>query len=122
MEEQEQIKQQVEQPTEQGSSAKKKSHRLTHFMRGDVLQSRFVTKQIWLILLCGFYALLLVFNRYRIEGLNSQKMEVQERINYLREARIELQKGYQESVKISQVAERLEGTGVGITAGPPYEI
>ena len=33
-----------------------------------------------------------------------------------------MQKQYQQSVKMSQIAEDLKETGVGITAGPPYEI
>jgi hypothetical protein len=33
-----------------------------------------------------------------------------------------LQKRYQETIKISKIAEMLDSTGVGITAGPPYEI
>jgi hypothetical protein len=65
---------------------------------------------------------MLVYNRYRVEDLTKAKIEAQERINYLRESRIELQKRYQETIKISKIAEMLDSTGVGITAGPPYEI
>ena len=54
--------------------------------------------------------------------MTKAKAEAQERNNYLREARIELQKRYQESIKISQIAEMLDSTGIGITAGPPYEL
>ena len=64
----------------------------------------------------------LVYNRYKVEDLTKAKAEAQERNNYLREARIELQKRYQESIKISQIAEMLDSTGIGITAGPPYEL
>lgn len=89
---------------------------------GDVLQSRGVLKRIPLIILLCFYALVLVYSRYRVEDLTKEKIEAQERINYLRETRIELQKQYQETIKISEIAEMLESTGVGITAGPPYEL
>lgn len=89
---------------------------------GDVLQSRGVLKRIPLLLLLCFYALVLVYSRYRVEDLTKEKIEAQERINYLRETRIELQKRYQETIKISEIAERLDSTGVGITAGPPYEL
>ena len=51
-----------------------------------------------------------------------EKLAAQERINFLRESRIELQKRYQETVKISQIAALLDSSGVGITAGPPFEI
>ena len=112
-----QDKQQHEQPT-----ATKKPKWLSRILGGEVLQSRAVLKQIPLILLLCFYAIMLVYNRYRVEDLTKAKAEAQERVNYLSEARIELQKRYQETIKISQIAELLDSTGVGITAGPPYEL
>ena len=112
-----QDKQQQEQPT-----ATKKPKWLSRILGGEVLQSRAVLKQIPLILLLCFYAIMLVYNRYRVEDLTKAKAEAQERVNYLSEARIELQKRYQETIKISQIAEMLDSTGVGITAGPPYEL
>ena len=112
-----QDKQQQEQPT-----ATKKPKWLSRILGGEVLQSHAVLKQIPLILLLCFYAIMLVYNRYRVEDLTKAKAEAQERVNYLSEARIELQKRYQETIKISQIAELLDSTGVGITAGPPYEL
>lgn len=100
----------------------KKPKWLSRILGGEVLQSRAVLKQVPLILLLCFYAILLVYNRYRVEDLTKEKAVAQERINYLREARIELQKRYQETIKISQIAEMLDSTGIGITAGPPYEL
>lgn len=95
---------------------------LSKLLGGQALQSRWVTRQIPLILLLCFYGLVLVYMRYQVEDLTRSKLEAQERTNYLRETRIELQKHYQETIKISQIAERLDSTGVGLTAGPPYEI
>ena len=89
---------------------------------GDVLADKLVLKQIPLVLLCLVYLLLLVGNRYRVESLSREKAATEERINYLREHRIQMQKQYQQSVKISQIAEDLNESGVGITSGPPYEI
>ena len=66
--------------------------------------------------------LLIIGNRYRIENMSRDKAATEERINYLREQRIQMQKQYQQSVKISQIADDLKETGVGITAGPPYEL
>lgn len=104
------------------SKAMNKRNWVSSFFGGDVLQSDFVLRQAWLILLLFAFALLLVYNRYRVEDLTKAKIEAQERINFLRESRIELQKRYQETIKISKIAERLDSTGVGITAGPPFEI
>ena len=89
---------------------------------GDVLAEKLVLKQIPLVLLCLVYLLLIVGNRYKVESLSREKAATEERINYLREHRIQMQKQYQQSVKISQIAEDLKESGVGITSGPPYEI
>ena len=89
---------------------------------GDILADKLVLQQIPLVLLCLVYLLLIVGNRYRVESLSREKAATEERINYLREHRIQMQKQYQQSVKISQIAEELKESGVGITSGPPYEI
>ncbi len=89
---------------------------------GDLLGDRMVLRQIPLLLLCLVYLLLIVGNRYRIESFSREKQATEERINYLREQRIQMQKQYQQSVKISQIADDLRDRGVGITAGPPYEL
>lgn len=112
--------QQNEVPKQQ--SGEKKPNWLSRILGGDVLQSKAVLRQIPVILLGCFYALILVYNRYKVEDLTKAKLAAQERINFLRESRIELQKRYQETVKISQIAQMLDSTGVGITAGPPFEI
>ena len=121
--------QDIQEPSRQDEDRKdsqeperKRRNWLSRILGGEVLQSRAVVKQIPLILLLCFYAIILVYNRYKVEDLTKAKAEAQERNNYLREARIELQKRYQESIKISQIAEMLDSTGIGITAGPPYEL
>lgn len=95
---------------------------LSKVLGGDILGDKFVLNQIKLMLLCLFFLLLLVANRYEVESLSREKMASLERINDLREHRIQMQKQYQKSVKISQIAEELSDRGVGITSGPPYEI
>lgn len=89
---------------------------------GDLLADKVVLKQIPLLLLCLLFLLLIVANRYEVESLSREKQASEERINYLREHRIQMQKQYQQSIKISQIAEDLREQGVGITAGPPYEL
>lgn len=110
---------QPEEPHRRGSKAVRGVGKV---LGGDILADRMVLKQIPLLLLCMFYLLLLVGNRYRIESMSIDKQATEERINYLREQRIQMQKQYQQSVKISQIAEDLKERGIGITAGPPYEI
>ena len=89
---------------------------------GDLLADKVVLKQIPLLLLCLLFLLLIVANRYNVENLSREKQVAEERINYLREHRIQMQKQYQQSIKISQIAEDLREEGVGIMAGPPYEL
>lgn len=95
---------------------------LSKVLGGDILGDKFVLRQIPLLLLCLFFLLLLVANRYRVESLRRDQIATENRINDLREQRIQMQKQYQKSVKISQIAEELAENGVGITSGPPYEI
>lgn len=107
------------------TTARKSSRAAKGFAKvlgGDILADKLVLRQIPLMLLCLFFLLLLVANRYRVESLSRERIATLERINDLREQRIQMQKQYQESVKISHIAEDLQETGVGITSGPPYEI
>lgn len=104
---------------EEGGKAAK---RVAKVLGGDVLADKMVLRQIPLLLLCLLFLLLLVANRYRVESLSREKMATEERINDLREHRIQMLKHYQENVKISHIADDLKETGVGITNGPPYEI
>ena len=99
---------------------KRMARGLGKMLGGEVLADRLVLRQVPLLLLCLFYLLLIVGNRYRVESLSREKAATEERINFLREHRIQMQKQYQQSVKISQIAEELKGEGVGITNGPPY--
>lgn len=116
----------VQQPAEGESGEKGKSDKVAKgvakVLGGDILGDKLVLKQIPLLLLCLFLLLLLVANRYKVESLSREKLATLERINDLREHRIQMQKQYQKSVKISQIAEVLSESGVGITSGPPYEI
>lgn len=95
---------------------------VSRLLGGDVLTDKLVLKQIPLLLLCMVCFLVVVANRYNVENITREKQETEQRINYLREHRIQMQKRYQQSVKISHIAEDLKESGVGITAGPPYEI
>lgn len=108
--------------TNETNKERKRPNWTSRILGGDVLQSRAVVRQIPLVLLLCFYAILLVHNRYQVERLVKEKTEAQERVRYLREARIELQKQYQEITKISNIQALLDSTGVGIGSGPPYEL
>lgn len=96
---------------------KKKAARRRRQLSGKVLL-KYVP---WMMMVVACL-LLLIYNRYRIEDLVKEKNETQERIKYLREHKIQMQKKYQESTKISKIAEELDTLGIGLLSGPPYEI
>ena len=91
-------------------------------LRGDLLNSQIVRSQfkLFLLILCGF--IIIVAMRYKVESLQKEKIAIEERIGSLREHKIQMQKHYQESVKISNIAEQLDSLGVGLISGPPYAI
>lgn len=115
-------KEPVQEESKKRGRSDKMAKGVAKVLGGDILADKWVLKQIPLMLLCLFFLLLLVANRYKVESLSREKLAALERINELREQRIQMQKQYQKSVKISQIAEELSETGVGITSGPPYEI
>lgn len=109
-------------PRGRGKRVDKVAKGVSKVLGGDILGDRLVVRQIPLMLLCLLFLLLIVANRYKVESLSREKEATEERINDLREHRIQMQKQYQKSVKISQIAEELSEEGVGITSGPPYEL
>ena len=117
--------------TKEKSRARKKSQRkngsdgtgvLGKILGGNVLTSEIVQKQWGLIFLIALFAMLLVGNRYHVEKLQKDKIETEERINILNEHRIQMQKQSQEQVKVSSLMKDLDSTGLGYSAGPPFEL
>lgn len=105
-----------------GQRRERKGSPVSRLLKGDLLKDKKVVKQIPLILLVAFYLILLVANRYKVEQLNKEKIATEENINFLREHRIQMQKEYQECIKISRIANELDTLGVGLISGPPYEL
>lgn len=106
----------------QSSEGNKRARTVAKVLGGDILADQMVLKQIPLLLLFLGCLLVVIANRYNVEKISRDKQDTEVRINFLREHRIQMQKQYQQSIKISQIAEDLQEMGVGITAGPPYEI
>lgn len=92
---------------------------LSKILGGDFLKDKKAIRQIPLLLLIMVYALFVVSNRYKVEQLVKEKAASKERIEYLREYRIQMQQQYQETIKISKIEEDLDTLGVGITGGAP---
>ncbi|MBQ9587063.1 MAG: hypothetical protein IJR26_04290 [Bacteroidales bacterium] len=91
-------------------------------LRGNVLDSRFLLRQTPLLLTVLLFCLIMVKVRYRVESLNKQKEAMQKEVGYLREQRVQMQKQYQESIRISRIDRDLDTIGVGLVPGPPYEL
>ncbi|MBO7489196.1 MAG: hypothetical protein J6T88_02860 [Bacteroidales bacterium] len=100
----------------------KKKSSLAKVLGGDMLESGVVLKQIPLLLLILAFCLLMVKIRYRVESLNKEKERMQKEVSYLREQRVQMQKQYQESIRISRIDQELDTIGVGLVAGPPFEL
>ena len=104
------------------NSSNRKKGGLAQVLGGDMLGSHFVLNQIPLLLLILGLCLLMVKVRYRVESLNKQKDRLQKEVSYLREQRVQMQKQYQESIRISRIDQELDTVGVGLVAGPPFEL
>ncbi len=100
----------------------RKRGRLARFLGGDVLESRIVLRQIPLVLTIVAMCLVLVAVRYRVESLTKEKAELKRRVDYMREVRVQMRRQYQESIRISRIDRDLDTIGVGLVAGPPYEL
>jgi len=94
---------------------------------GKLLRNRTLIRKIlrkyvpWTMMVVGLF-FVLIYNRYAIEDLVKEKNATQERIKYLREYKIQMQQKYQESTKISKLAEELDTIHIGLLSGPPYEL
>ena len=49
-------------------------------------------------------------------------VRMKKEVSYLHEHRVQMQKQYQESIRISRIDRELDTVGVGLVAGPPFEL
>lgn len=107
---------------ENNNKGKEKRGKLAKFLGGDVLESQFVRKQIKLVAMIVVMCLALVALRYKVESLTKEKKSLQQKIEYMSEMRVQMRRQYQESIRISRIDRDLDTIGVGLVAGPPYEL
>lgn len=100
----------------------KKQGKIGHVLGGDMLESQFVLRQIPLLLVILVFCLVMVAVRYRVESLSKEKETLQKQVSYLHEQQVQMQKQYQESIRISRIDRILDTVKVGLGGGPPYEI
>ncbi len=100
----------------------RKSQRRRAMFTIPKVSPKWALRQTGVVLLSVVYLMLLVSNRYRVESLSKEKIDRERNIEYLREQRIQMQRDYQESIKISRIAEMLDTVGVGLISGPPFEL
>lgn len=101
---------------------KKGSSKLNKVLGGDMLKSKAVLKQIPLLLLILAFCLAMVAVRYRVETLTKERDKLQTEIGYLREQRVQMQRQYQEAIRISRMDKELDSLEIGIVDNPPYEL
>lgn len=109
------------QRTEQ-TGADKHKNKLGGVLGGDFLSRGWVRKQRGLLLLFVLFAIAMVSNRYYVEHLTKEKLATEENIKFLGEQRIQMKRDCQDNVRISNIVARLDSIGIGIIAGPPYEL
>lgn len=104
---------------ENGPESNERKRRRYHMPRLNA--TIFFKSLSWLLLLL-LYGFIVVTNRYKVESLSKEKIRISNDIDYLKEQRIQMQRDYQESIRISRIAAELDTIGVGLISGPPYEI
>ena len=109
-------------PSAAGQQKSPKRRGVMWVLGGGILQDKNSLKQLPLVLLLLLFGILLVANRYYVEDLSREKLATEERISFLKEHKIEMQKEYQETVKISTIARELDTLGVGLQSGSPLGI
>lgn len=101
---------------------KKGNKKFLQILGGDVLESEFFTNQLFLLFIILVLCLIMVSMRYQVENLNKEKENLQKELSYMHEQRVQMQKQYQESIRISRIDKELDTLGIGLVAGPPYEL
>ena len=111
-----------EKPVEPQTKAKKRRIRVSDFFAGRVLASNKVVKQLPLALMVLVYSYLLISNRYRIENLTIENKQLQYEIDELRVRQIQNRCDYMNATMLTEVSEKLQGTGIKAGTTPSLKI
>lgn len=110
----------------QASSEETKKSRtekvLLFLLGGDYLALKKTRKLIPFILYICILVTLSINIRYQLEALSKEKIKLEENLILLKGKQIHHQQEYQKAVKITTIASKLDTIGVGLIAGPPYEL
>ncbi|MBR1792752.1 MAG: hypothetical protein IJ764_03845 [Bacteroidales bacterium] len=89
---------------------------------GEMLTTRKALKQFPLIVLIVVCAILMVNNRYAVERLRKEVIATHKRIDQLSLEQIQLKSQYQQSIKISSIAQSLDTIGIHLITEPPLTL
>lgn len=89
---------------------------------GELLTSRQALRQSPLILLIVVCAILMVSNRYTVEKLRKEVISTRKRIDELSLEQIQMKSRYQQSIKISSIAQTLDTIGIHLITEPPFTL
>lgn len=102
----------------------KKKHRIhpSDIFAGRVLASNKVVRQLPLALMVLVYSFLLISSRYSIEDLTIENKQLQHEIDELRVRHIQNRCDYMNATMLTEVSERLSGTGIKAGTTPSLKI
>lgn len=101
---------------------KKKTSWMRQVFGGEMLMTRKALRQIPLVMLIIFFCILMVSNRYTMENLRKEIVQTRKEIDELSMQQIQLKSQYQQSIKISTIANSLDSAGVSLVTEPPLTL
>ena len=109
-------------PETSAKPAKKKRFSLSDVLAGRILGSKNIIKQWPLALMVLAYSFLLIANRYSIENLTIENKRLQREIDELRVRQIQNRCDYMNATMLTEVSEKLQGTGIKAGTTPSLKI
>ncbi len=109
-------------PETSAKPAKKKRFSLSYVLAGRILGSKNIIKQWPLALMMLAYSFLLIANRYSIENLTIENKRLQREIDELRVRQIQNRCDYMNATMLTEVSEKLKGTGIKAGTTPSLKI
>ena len=106
-------------PTE---GKKKKTSWMRMVFGGEMLLTHNALRQIPLAMLILLFCIAIVSNRYTMENLRKEIIQTRKEIDELSMQQIQLKSQYQQSIKISTIANSLDSAGVKLVTEPPLTL
>ncbi len=96
--------------------------RVKDFIQGDLLLGRWLSSNIWLLLLIVAMLLIFITNRYRIEGAVKDIDNCSLEIKQLNQKHTRMKTTYQNTSKMLELDKKLAPIGIGVSKEPIKEV